>query len=205
MNQPHNKTCFAEVLETTISTFKAQSWKWDVIPEFGSLVTLSEKNQTIFSIVYDIVTGPQDLIRQPIAYQKTQEELLQEQPQIFEFLTTTFSCVIIGYQQEHDILLYNLAPQPPKIHTFVNFATDQQYLQCFASEQFLHLLYNVNLPINTQELLLAIIKQQLDRKTLTKEQLNAIVESFFILNKNNYLQTKMFLSRLQSLLHSAKF
>lgn len=205
MNQLSNKTCFAEVLETTITTFKAQSWKWDVIPEFGSLVTLSEKNQTIFSIVYDIVTGPQDLIRQPIAYQKTQEELLQEQPQIFEFLTTTFSCVTIGYQQEHGILLYNLAPQPPKIHTFVNFATDQQYLQCFASEQFLHLLYNVNLPINMQELLLAIIKQQLDRKTLKKEQLNAMVESFFILNKNNYLQTKMFLSRLQSLLHSAQF
>jgi hypothetical protein len=195
------KTCFSEILESSISNWQAQSWQWDAIPEFGSLVTATSNGRTIFGIIYDISTGPIDPIRQPVAYQKTEEELLKEQPQIFEFLTTSFSCVAIGYKENAQIL-YNLPPQPPKMHTFVHYATQEEYEQCFASEQFLYLLFNSTLPLNLQELLLAIIKHQLNRKVLTKKRLDAFIESFFMLNKNNYLQTKMFLSRLQQLLQS---
>lgn len=195
------QACFAEILESSISTWQAQSWQWDAIPEFGSLVTATSNNRTIFGIIYDIKTGPIDSIRQPVAYQKTESELLKEQPQIFEFLTTSFSCVAIGYIENGQIF-YNTPPQPPKMHTFVGHATTQQYEQCFASEQFLHLLFNSMLPINLQELLLAIIKHQLNQKTLTKHRLNLFIESFFMLNKNNYLQTKMFLSRLQQLIQN---
>jgi hypothetical protein len=193
------RTCFAEILESSICSWQAQSWQWDMIPEFGSLVTATSNGRTIFGIIYDIKTGPIDPIRQPVVYQKTEEELLKEQPQIFEFLSTSFSCVAIGYL-ENGKILYNLPPQPPKMHTFVDHATTQQYEQCFANEQFLHLLCNSTLPLNLQELLLAIIKHQLNRKTLTKKRLNTFIESFFMLNKNNYLQTKMFVSRLQQLL-----
>ena len=199
MINQNNKISFAEVLESSISTFKAQSWQWDAIPEFGSLVTATSNGRTIFGLIYDITTGPIDPIRQPVAYQKTEEELLKEQPQIFEFLSTSFSCIAIGYE-EHGTFFYNLPPQPPKMHTFVSHATTQQYEKCFASAQFLHLLFNFQLPINLQELLLAVIKHQISKKTLTKKRLNEFIESFFILNKNNYLQTKMFLSRLQQLL-----
>ncbi len=195
------QTCFAEILNSSIATFQAQCWQWDAIPEFGSLVTATSNGRTIFGIIYDISTGPTDPIRQPVAYQKTEEELLKEQPQIFEFLTTSFSSVAIGYSEQGTIF-YNLPPQPPKMHTFVGHATIEQYEQCFASSQFLHLLCNSLLPLNLQELLLAIIKHQLNRKTLTKKRLNAFIESFFMLNKNNYLQTKMFLSRLQQLLQT---
>ena len=196
------RTCFAEILESSISTWQAQSWQWDAIPEFGALVTATSNGRTIFGIIYDITTGPIDPIRQPVAYQKTEEELLKEQPQIFEFLTTSFSCIAIGYQEGGQIV-YNLPPQPPKMHTFICHGTKEEYEQCFASEQFLYLLFNFALPLNHQELLLAIIKHQLNRKTLTKKRLNAFIESFFMLNKNNYLQTKMFLSRLQQLLQSS--
>ena len=207
MNNQNNKTCFAEILESSITTFTAQAWQWDAVLEFGSLVTATSNGRMIFAIIYDIVTGPTDSIRQPVAYQKTQEELVREQPQIFEFLTTSFSCVAIGYADQSNNLhsmqiLYNLPPQPAKMHTFVHHATTEQYEQFFASEQFLHLLCNANLPFNLQELLLAIIKHQLIRKTLTKKRLGAFIESFFMLNKNNYLQTKMFLARLQKLLET---
>lgn len=195
------QTCFAEILESSISTWQAQSWQWNAIPEFGSLVTATSNGRTVFGIIYDISTGPIDPIRQPVAYQKTEEELLKEQPQIFEFLTTSFSCVAIGYKEKEQIV-YNLPPQPPKMHTFVHYATQQEYEQCFASEQFLYLLFNSTLQLNLQELLLAIIKHQLNRKTLTKKRLDVFIESFFMLNNNNYLQTKMFLSRLQQLLPS---
>ena len=195
------QTCFAEILESSISSWQAQSWQWDNIPEFGSLVTATSNGRTIFGVIYDIKTGPIDPIRQPVAYQKTEEELLQEQPQIFEFLTTSFSSIAIGYL-ENGKILYNLPPQPPKMHTFVGHATTQQYEQCFASEQFLHLLCNSALPLNLQELLLAVIKHQINHGTLTKKRLNTFIESFFMLNKNNYLQTKMFISRLQQLLET---
>lgn len=195
------QACFAEILDSSISTWQAQSWQWNAIPEFGSLVTATSNKRTIFGIIYDINTGPIDPIRQPVAYQKTEEELLKEQPQIFEFLTTSFSCIAIGYLEDEK-LLYNLPPQPPKIHTFVQYATQAQYEQCFAHEHYLYLLFNSTLPINLQELLLAIIKHQLKRNVLTKKRLNACIESFFMLNKNNYLQTKIFLSRLQQLLEA---
>jgi hypothetical protein len=203
MNSQNNKTCFAEILTSSITTFTAQAWQWDAVLEFGSLVTATSNDRTIFAIIYDIVTGPTDSIRQPVAYQKTQEELLREQPQIFEFLTTSFSCVAIGYSDSEGNILYNLPPQPAKMHTFVHHATPSQYEQFFASEQFLHLLCNANLPFNLQELLLAIIKHQLIRKTLTKKRLGIFIESFFMLNKNNYLQTKIFLARLQKLVETS--
>ncbi len=203
MSNQNNKISFAEILESNITTFTAQAWQWDAVLEFGSLVTATSNNRTIFAIIYDIITGPTDSIRQPVAYQKTQEELLREQPQIFEFLTTSFSCVAIGYIDEQGNLLYNLPPQPAKMHTFVYHATIQEYETFFASEQFLHLLCNANLPFNVQELLLAIIKHQLTRKTLTKKRLSVFIESFFMLNKNNYLQTKMFLARLQKLVETS--
>ena len=209
MNLLDNKAClneakqtyFAEILESSISTWQAQSWQWDAIPEYGSLVTATSNNRTLFGIIYDIKTGPMDPIRQPVAYQKTQEELEKEQPQIFEFLKTSFSCLSIGYQDNKQFF-YNLPPQPPKMHTFVGHATTKQYEACFSHEQFLHLIFNSTEQINREELLLAIIKHQLHHKVLTKKRLNKFIESYFILNRNNYLQTKMFLPRLQMLLEA---
>lgn len=212
MNQQDNKIyfnkeqqpCFAEILESSISTWQAQSWQWDTIPEFGSLVTATSNGRTIFGIIYDIKTGPMDPIRQPVTYKKTEEELQKEQPQIFEFLKTSFSCISIGYQEQGQIF-YNLPPQPPKMHTFVGYATAEQYEACFTHEQYLHLLFNTTEQINREELLLAIIQHQLKHNVVTKKRLNKFIESFFILNKNNYLQTKMFLPRLQKLLEATAY
>ena len=201
MKTPDNKIYFAEILESSITTWQAQSWQWNIIPEFGSLVTATSNDRTLFGIIYDIKTGPIDPIRQPVAYQKTEDELQKEQPQIFEFLKTSFSSLSIAYQENGQIF-YNLPPQPPKMHTFVGYATREQYEECFACEQFLQLIFNTTEQINREELLLAIIKHQLQQNVLTKKRLNKFIESFFMLNRNNYLQTKMFLPRLQKLLET---
>lgn len=191
---------FAEILDSNIISFTAQCWEWNTPIEFGALITTTTNNRKIFGIVYDIATTPFDANRQPVTYQMTQEQLLQHQPQIFEFLSTKFSCVAIGYSEEHNNMIYNVPPQPTKMHEFVIYGTKQDYIECFEHAQFLYLLHNANLPCNLQELLLAIIKQQINNQVLTKKRLNGLIESFFMLNKNNYLQTKMFLSRLQQLL-----
>ncbi|MGZ6250908.1 MAG: hypothetical protein ACXWL2_02670 [Candidatus Chromulinivorax sp.] len=206
MNNLHNnlfsntkkENYFAEILTSNIATFQAECWQWNNIPEFASLVTTKHNNRTIFAIIYDIQTGPTDLVRQPVTYQKTQEELLEEQPQIFEFLKTSFSCVAIAYHENNQIF-YTLPPQPTPIHNFVSHATPEEYDLCFAHEQFLHLLYSNSEKFIIEELLLGLLKHQIEKKVLTKKRFDKIIETFFILNKNNYLQTKLFLQRVQNL------
>src|SRR5690349_14278413 len=91
---------FAEVIESSLHGFLAQTWQWDNFPAFGSLVTVTSNKRTHLAIVHQIKTGSMDPIRYPFPYQKTEEELLAEQPQIFEFLKTAFSCLTIGYQEK---------------------------------------------------------------------------------------------------------
>ena len=128
------KPC-AEIIESSLSTWLAQSWEWRTSPAFGSLVVVEHKPYTHFGIVHQIQTGSMDPVRYPFAYQKTEEELLREQPQIFEFLKTTFSCVFMGYQEKGTIF-YQLPPEPPRIHAFVALANAHHYKHFFAHEQY---------------------------------------------------------------------
>ena len=76
---------FAEVIESSLHTWLAQSWQWDETPTFGSLVTVTTPKWTLFGLVATVQTGSLDSMRHPFPYKKTHEELLTEQPQIFEF------------------------------------------------------------------------------------------------------------------------
>lgn len=199
----HNDS-FAEVIESNISSWTAQCWMWDNSPTFGSLVVTSHNSLQIFGIVHSINTGSMDPIRQPFPYKKTEAELQQEQPQIFEFLKTTFTCITVGYL-ENDNFFYHLAQKPPKIHAFVSNATQCQYEQFFAREQFLHLLFNLsNQTFNLDELLLAILKQLMQNKILTSQNLTNFIETFAMLYKNDYQRLKIFLQRTDLLLSQAQ-
>lgn len=191
---------FAEIIESNLSEFKAQCWNWNQSPSFGSLITTSHNSLQIFGIVHTIQTGSMDPHRYPTPYQKTEEELQKEQPQIFEFLQTTFTCITIGYQ-ENGKIFYHLPEKPPKIHAFVNNASSEEYQQFFAQEQFLHLLFNLSNQIfNLDELLLALLKQLQQKKVLDSQNLNNFIETFSILCKNDYQKLKIFLQRTNQLL-----
>jgi len=150
--------CFAEVIESSFTGWLAQSWHWDRFPSFGSFVSVEGKVRTIFGIVHQINTGSMDPIRYPFPYQKTEEELLREQPQIFEFLKTTFSCATIGYQEKGTIT-YLIAPEPPKIHSFITYPDEQTCKKFFANTRYLHLLFTHSANIfNIDELMLVLLK-----------------------------------------------
>lgn len=193
-------TSFAEVVESNLSTWSAQCWDWRQSPTFGSLITTSHGSLKIFGIVQSITTGSMDPVRQPIAYQKTEEELLIQQPQIFEFLQTNFTNITVGYKQDNK-MFYHLAQKPPRIHAFVQDASDDEYKLFFENEQFLHLLFNMSNQIfNLDELLLALLKQLITKKLLTKQNLNNFIENFAMLRKNDYQTVKIFLQRTEQLL-----
>ena len=149
---------FAEVIESSLTGWLAQSWSWDKFPEFGSFVAIEGKKRTVFGIVHQVQTGSMDPVRYPFPYQKTEEELLKEQPQIFEFLKTTFSCITVGYQEKKSIS-YLVAPEPPKIHAFITHPSAELSKIFFASTRYMHLLFTHSAQIfNMDELMLALAK-----------------------------------------------
>ena len=83
MKTINKRTYFAEIVESSLTNWTAQSWDWDMFPAFGTLVVVPENKRSLFGIVYQINTGSLEPGRYPFTYQKTQEELLKEQPQIF--------------------------------------------------------------------------------------------------------------------------
>lgn len=200
----HNKPpFFAEIIESDLSQWTGQCWKWDNAPDFGSLVTTKQKNITLYGVVHAIKTGSNDPMRTPMAYQKTEEELLRDQPQIFEFLQTTFQAITIGYQKHDepgDKFYYHLPAQPPKIHAFIACPSTQQYQDFFLNDQFLHLLFNASSQINNlDELLICIIKNLHEKRLLSRSKLTDLIETISILCKHDYHKLKTFLHRIQQI------
>lgn len=190
---------FAEIIESSLDGFVAQTWQWDRPPPFGSLVEVQNGNMKLYAIVHQVQTGSMDPQRTPFTYQKTQEELLAEQPQIFAFLKTTFSCLIVGYQDKGSFF-YTLSPVPPKIHSFVRIPHTDTLKSFFYHETYLHTLFNAAQQIcNLDELLLAIFRQHRELGILSNPKLHKLIETFSLLTGNDYRRLKLFLQRVERL------
>lgn len=199
-NQADN-SAFAEVIASSLYSFIAQCWQWNNFPPFGSLVALQANNHITYAVVHQVTTGSMEPNRYPFAYQKTEQELLAEQPQIFSFLKTTFSCVVLGYQQMGKFT-YTIAPEPAKIHAFVRQATIEELKIFFAKETYIHLLFgSANEITNLDELLLALLKRQQEHAMLSEKKLHAFIDTYSLLTGNEYRRLKLFLHRAQSIIN----
>ncbi|HEX4069235.1 MAG TPA: hypothetical protein VHX42_04000 [Candidatus Babeliales bacterium] len=196
--------CFAEVIESSLTGWLAQSWSWDTFPQFGSFVAIEGKKRTVFGIVHQVQTGSMDPVRYPFPYQKTEEELLREQPQIFEFLKTTFSCITVGYQEKKSIS-YLVAPEPPKIHAFIAHPSVELSKIFFASTRYLHILFTHSAQIfNMDELMLALLKQHMELNILTKDKITSFMQTYSLLTGNDYRRLKLFLQRAEHMLGNSQ-
>jgi hypothetical protein len=202
-SEKEGKSTFAEVIESTLDHFTAQCWKWDHFPAFGSLVTITNESQVLIGCVTHIHTGSMDPMRYPFPYQKTEEELRNEQPQIFEFLKTTFTVQIIGHAQQKAHALscsYFLPSVPAKIHSFVEYATMHIYSTFFQEAHYLHVLFAFSSTMpNLDELLLALLHNLAQRQLLNKKNLESFCQIFSLLTGNDYRRLKLFLSRVELL------
>jgi len=192
---------FAEVIESSLTHFIAQSWEWDCFPTFGQLISATDEIMTVVGIVHQIMTGSIDPSRQPFTFQKTQEELMREQPQIFEFLKTNFSCIPIGYIINGKP--YHLIPYKPlKIHTFIGHATIDQVQQMLGGGFYLNVLFGMQGQLfNLDELLLALMRYQATYHLLNDDQLKKSLNTYCLLIGNDYRRIKLFTGRLEELLH----
>jgi hypothetical protein len=186
---------FAEIIQSSITSSTIQCWQWNEVPELGSLITIQTKKQLYFGIINMIQLGSGDPTRQPYAYQKTEEELLAEQPQVFQFLQTTCTYVPVGFQ-ENTTLYYQLPPTPPNIHSFIACATPEQYQSFFATELYLPFLLQQQ-GIAHEELLLAVLRKRLENNALTHASLLQCID-VFAYHCNDYRKLRLFLQRIEA-------
>jgi len=191
---------FAEVIESSLESWTAQSWQWDRFPTFGSLVAVDSGDRTIFGVICEVKTGSDDPSRRPFAYGKTEDELREQQPQIFEFLRTSFSCLTVGYRQRGK-MFYTVAPAPPKIHTFVAPLEKDEAKRFLAHDGYLYLLFGMaNQGIALDELLLAVLSYHEALGILAESTLTRFMRTYSLLTANDYRRAKLFLRRAEQLL-----
>lgn len=196
---------FAEVIESSLQHWLIQSWEWNTFPPYGSLIIIENEHQTLYGIVHNVQTGSMDPVRYPFAYKKSYEQLMQEQPQIFEFLKTTFTALPLGYKKKgaraHNSIVYQIPPEPPTIHMFVKPASAHDYQQFFNDPSYLHVLFGLSTQIATiDELLLAVLQQLRQQSLLTPATLTMYVETYSLLIGDEYRRLKRFLQRTERLI-----
>jgi hypothetical protein len=195
------RQAFAEVIESSLDGYLAQSWEWNFFPRFGSLVQVEDDNQLVLGVVVQIQTGSMDPMRYPFPFQKTEKELRAEQPQIFEFLKTTFRVQVLGYHNEiTKKVYYQLAQKPCRIHAFVQECNPELFEQFFNNTLFLNLLFAFQNNItNLDELLLAILVQLHEMGLLNQDKVHAFCQQFSLLSGNDYRRLKLFLKRVEQI------
>lgn len=187
-----------EIVESSLYIWTAQCWKWNHIPEFGSLVGVHNKKRTVYGLVYGITTGSLDANRYPFTYQKTEEELMTEQPQIFEFLKTHINCITLGFE-EHEKVLYQIPPEPPKIHAFVGPVQPQTLKVFFAQADFLHLLFQSPEVAQTDELILGLLRYLKKHDLLSNDKVTHYLDTITLLIGNDYRRLSILMQRIETL------
>ena len=187
---------FAEIIESSLIEWTGQSWQWDQFPAFGSVVTLPQGSKTLVGVIHKIKTGSIDPTRYPIAYKKTERELKEQMPHIFEFLTTNFFCIALGYI-ENNKACYATVPKPPKIHSFIWPASATQLSIFFYSPEYLHTLFASQSHIeNIDELLVSLLIYQKNLYGKYQEHLSKAVKTYSLLTNNDYKRTRILLQRI---------
>jgi hypothetical protein len=110
-------TEIGEVIGSSNTEFIAESALLHDSPPFGSFIKVQSR-ETIYAVVFNAYTHSLEPNRLAIAYHRSEQELRDEQPQIFELLKTKFEAVIIGYESD-GVIRHHLPPQPPRLHSFV--------------------------------------------------------------------------------------
>ena len=200
----NREDAFAEVFESSVTGFTAQCWEWDDIPEIGSCVMVVENDcDFIIGCITNIKTSSMYSDRQPFAFQKTEEELRIEQPQIFELLKTEFQVHFLGFchsKSNCKNAFYCLPKRPPKMHSFVYKLSEEIGTFFFKSTEFLQIFFSFSKSIECfDDILISFLYCLFQTKIVEQSFLPAFCSTFSLLTKNDYYRLRLFLKRFQLL------
>lgn len=188
----------AEVIESSLQSFKSHCWEREKAPAFGSCVVIDvpSDNKIIFGVVHQVYTCSDDPVRSVYAYKKTEEELQKEQPQIFAFLKTIFTAIVLGYKQGA-VISQATVLFPAPLHAFVRPATIEECTEFFGQSYYISLLFNQAYQLgNIDELLLAMLNQFQIMGFRDDVLLESFVEQFSLLSGGDYQRLRLFLQRV---------
>ena len=192
-NQTPDK--IAEVIEADTTRFTAQSYDLYELPPLGSLVRTGD----IYGIVFNAATSSLEPGRKPLARGKdeaTEADVYQSSPQLSKLLRSEFVAVAVGCR-DGDSLRHYLPPQPAKIHAFVYLCQPDEVREFSRSFGFLDILTNAALPVPTEELISAALRQMSQFQEDPQAFLVAAGKELAALLANQYDRLKSILGRLQ--------
>jgi hypothetical protein len=188
-------TKIAEVIEASTAQFAAQSYELYALPPLGSLVRTGD----IYGIVCHAGTAGLEPGRRPIARGKdeaSEEAVYQSSPQLLKILRSEFTAVVAGYQEGDKIYQY-LPPQPARIHGFVYLCQPDEVREFSRQFGFLNILIYAPLPIPTEELIAAALRQMSQAQEDSRAFLVAAGKEMANLLSSDFIRLKNILGRLK--------
>jgi len=192
-NQPLNK--IAEVIAASTAQFDAQCYELYGLPPLGSLVMTGD----IYGIVAGAKTESLEPGRKPIARgrdEASEEAVYESSPQLAKLLRSEFTAVVVGHQDEDKLYQY-LPPQPARIHGFVYLCQADEVKTFSGSLDFLNILTNAALPVSTEELIAAALRQMSKAQEDSRAFLVAAGKELAALLTGDFPRLKNILGRLQ--------
>ena len=194
-------SAFAEIIESSVTQATGLCWTWSNLPTLCALVKITQAPYILYGCITNINTGSNDPLRQPFAYQKTEAELLREQPQIFAFLQTTFTIKTLGYRKADAETKYLLPPQPAKLHGFIEYASIAECREFFSGSEFLNLFFMPSeATIDLDELLLALLRHLRETIAIDAAFIQTLCQYRSGMEAADYRGMKRFMQRLQQFL-----
>ena len=188
-----------EVIEASTTDFVAQCYELYQSPPLGSLVKTRDLPVELYGVVYNAATTSLEPGRRPIARGKdeaSEEEVYRASPQMLKLLKSEFSALVVGHEKS-DKLYHYLPPKPARIHGFVYLCPPEEVKEFSQSFDFLNILLNTHLPVSTEELIAACLRQMSqvyeDRHTF----LVAAGKELAILLSGEFNQLKAILGRIK--------
>jgi hypothetical protein len=189
-----------EVIEASTTGFSAQCYELYGIPPLGSLVKTGNPPLELYAIVASAATTSLEPGRKPIARgkdEKNEEDIYRSSPQLAKLLRSEFGAVVVGHK-EGEKLYHHLPPQPARIHSFVYQCTPQEVMEFGKSFAFLNILLNANLPVPTEELVGAALRQMSRAHSDPRAFLVAAGKELAILLSGNLSSLNAILGRIKT-------
>jgi hypothetical protein len=189
-----------EVIEASTNDFVAQCYELYQSPPLGSLVKTRDLAVELYGIVYNATTTSFEPGRRPIARGKdetTEEGIYQASPQLLKLLKSEFGALVVGHRQG-DKLYHYLPPKPARIHSFVYLCSPEEVKEFSQSFDFLNILINTRLPVSSDELVAACLRQMSQVYEDRRAFLVAAGKELAILLSGNFNQLKAILGRIKT-------
>jgi hypothetical protein len=189
-----------EVIEASTTGFSAQCYELYQIPPLGSLVKTGNSPLELYAVVASAATTSLEPGRKPIARgkdEKAEEDIYRSSPQLAKLLRSEFGAVVVGHK-EGEKLYHHLPPQPARIHSFVYQCTPQEVMEFGKSFDFLNILLNASLPVPTEELVSAALRQMSRAHSDPRAFLVAAGKELAILLSGNLSSLNAILGRIKT-------